>query len=69
MEKGRAANIRALPLFSHGGALPGGITSLTEQSFRVEYSDWIKAHGAQRRDITGCDRDGGQYKSDANEGG
>ena len=27
MEKGRAANIRALSLFSHGGRLPGKITS------------------------------------------
>jgi len=35
----------------------------------VECRDWIKAHGAQRRNIAGGERDSGEYKSDASEGG
>ena len=35
----------------------------------MECSDWIEAHGAQRRDIAGGKRDRGQYKGDAGEGG
>ena len=40
-----------------------------KKSFGVEYRDWIEAHGAQRRDITGGERDSGKYKGDASERG
>jgi hypothetical protein len=39
------------------------------KSFGVECSDWIEAHGAQRRDITGGERNSGKYKRDAGEDG
>src|SRR5271170_7292067 len=39
------------------------------ESFGVECSDWIEAHGSQRRDIAGGERDSGKYKGDASEGG
>jgi hypothetical protein len=38
-------------------------------SFGVECCDWIEAHGAQRRDIAGGERDSGKYNGDASEGG
>ena len=34
-----------------------------------ECGDWIEAHGAQRWDIAGGERDRGEYKRDASEGG
>jgi hypothetical protein len=40
-----------------------------QRSFGVECRDWIEAHGAQRRDVTGGDGDGGEHGSDAGEGG
>ena len=43
--------------------------SSARKSFGVECCDWIEAHGAQRRDIAGGERDSGKYKSDASEGG
>src|SRR6266851_5736742 len=45
------------------------VWSSAKKSFGVECSDWIEAHGAQRRDITGGERDSGKYKGDASEGG
>jgi hypothetical protein len=35
----------------------------------VECRDRIEAHGAQRRDVTGGDGDGGEHGGDAGEGG
>ena len=35
----------------------------------MECSDWIEAHGAQRRDIAGGQRDSSKYKGDAGEDG
>jgi hypothetical protein len=40
-----------------------------QRSFGVECSDRIEAHGAQRRDVTGGDGDGGEHGGDAGEGG
>src|SRR5690242_19853874 len=40
-----------------------------KKSFGVEYGDWIDAHGAQRRDITGGKRETSKYKRDASERG
>jgi hypothetical protein len=40
-----------------------------KKSFGVEYGDWIEAHGAQRRDITGGKRETSKYKRDASERG
>lgn len=37
--------------------------------FRVERSDWIDSHGAQRRDVTGGDGDGGEDGGYASERG
>jgi hypothetical protein len=31
-----------------------------KKSFGAECSDWIEAHGAQRRDVAGGERDGGK---------
>jgi hypothetical protein len=45
------------------------VPSSAKKSFGVECGDWIKAHGAQRRDIAGGERDSGKYKGDASEGG
>jgi hypothetical protein len=45
------------------------VSSSAKKSFGVECSDWIEAHGAQRRDTTGCERDSGKYQGDASEGG
>src|SRR5579863_629435 len=42
---------------------------MAKKSFGVECRDWIEAHGAQRRDIAGGERDSGKYKGDASEGG
>jgi hypothetical protein len=39
-----------------------------QRSFGVECSDRIEAHGAQRRDVTGGDGDGGEHDGDAGEG-
>src|SRR5882757_10633230 len=44
-------------------------SSSAKKSFGVECSDWIEAHGAQRRDVAGGERDSGKYKGDASEGG
>jgi hypothetical protein len=44
------------------------VSSRTEKSFGVECGDWIEAHGAQRRDIAGRERDRTKYKGDASEG-
>ena len=40
-----------------------------QRSIGVECSDRIEAHGAQRRDVTGGDGDGGEHDSYAGEGG
>jgi hypothetical protein len=40
-----------------------------QRSFGVECSDRIEAHGAQRRDVAGGERDGGKHNGDAREGG
>ena len=40
-----------------------------QRSFGVECSDRIEAHGAQRRDVTGSDGDGGEHGGDAGEDG
>src|ERR1700728_5333677 len=40
-----------------------------QRSFGVECSDRIEAHGAQRRDVTGGDGDGGEHSGYAGEGG
>src|ERR1700723_2958595 len=37
--------------------------------FGVECCDGIEAHGGQRRDAAGGERDGGKYHGDASEGG
>jgi hypothetical protein len=37
-------------------------------SFAVECRDWIEAHGSQRRDITGGERNSRKYEGDASEG-
>ena len=47
----------------------GKSSSSAKKSFGVEYRDWIEAHGAQRGDITGGERDSSKYKGDASEGG
>src|ERR1700743_3742427 len=41
---------------------------LCQGSFGVECRDWIEAHGAQRRDVTGGKRDGGEHGGYAGEG-
>jgi hypothetical protein len=43
------------------------VSSSAKKSFGVEYGDWIEAHGAQRGDITGGERDSCKYKGDASE--
>jgi hypothetical protein len=43
--------------------------AVAKKSFGVECSDWIEAHGAQRRDIAGSERDGGKHNCDTGEGG
>ena len=40
-----------------------------QKSFGVECRDWVEAHGAQRRDVTGGDGDGGEHGGYAGEGG
>jgi hypothetical protein len=40
-----------------------------QRSFGVECSDWIEAHGAQCRDVTGGERDGGKHGGYAGEDG
>lgn len=47
-----------------GPKLRRQVLSSAKQSFGVECSDSIEAHGARRRDIAGRDRDGGKYKGD-----
>jgi hypothetical protein len=34
----------------------------------VECHDWIEAHGTQRRDVTGGERDGGEHGGYAGKG-
>jgi hypothetical protein len=46
-----------------------GEASGCQRSFGVECRDWIEAHGAQRRDVTGGERDGGEHGGYAGEGG
>src|SRR5580693_2643537 len=67
--------------FSTAQTRPAGIVEVTlgsagkrigecaEPSFGVECSDRIEAHGAQRRDVTGGDGDGGEHGGYAGEGG
>jgi hypothetical protein len=55
---------------SHGPSAQFAKTSIELcQSFGVECSDWIEAHGAQRRDVTRGDGDGGEHGSYAGEDG
>ena len=45
------------------------VPSNAKKSFRVECSHRVDAHGAQRRDVTGGDGDGGEHGGYAGEGG
>ena len=40
-----------------------------QRSFGVECCDRIEAHGAERRDVTGGDGDGGEHNGYSGEGG
>src|SRR5271170_2382891 len=65
----RGGGGKAKAATARGAKATRAFAGSAKESFGVECSDWIEAHGSQRRDIAGGERDSGKYKGDASEGG